>query len=163
MTFTRACEWHRHMDQHERPYKCREQSCQQLLGFTYLGGLLRHNREVHKENMGMKNYLTRILYCPFQNCDRNTSSGHGFTRQENLNDHIRRRHPNKELPKVLNLRGQTTSRTRVRQLQAALQQRDKRIAVQEQLIQSLESLVDTLQQEKSVFEAAASLCAMTLF
>ena len=93
-TFTRACEWNKHMDKHERPYKCLERGCERLLGFTYSGGLLRHNREVHKKNLSTRN----PLYCPFHNCNRNSASGHGFTRLENLNEHKRRRHPGEEPP-----------------------------------------------------------------
>jgi hypothetical protein len=37
------------MDRLERPYKCQESNCKCLLGFTYAGGLLHHNREVHKK------------------------------------------------------------------------------------------------------------------
>lgn len=92
--FTRTCEWNKHMDKHERPYKCQERGCERLLGFTYSGGLLRHNREVHKKNLATRD----PLYCPFSNCNRNSSSGHGFTRQENLNEHRRRRHTGEELP-----------------------------------------------------------------
>ena len=91
-TFTRACEWNKHMDKHERPYKCLERGCEILLGFTYSGGLLRHNREVHKKNLSTRN----PLYCPFHNCNRSLASGHGFTRLENLNEHKRRRHPGEE-------------------------------------------------------------------
>lgn len=97
-TFTRACEWNKHMDKHERPYKCLERGCERLLGFTYSGGLLRHNREVHKKNLSTRN----PLYCPFPNCNRNSASSHGFTRLENLNEHKRRRHPGEEPPVMPN-------------------------------------------------------------
>lgn len=97
-TFTRACEWHKHMDKHERPYKCFERGCERLLGFTYRGGLIRHNREVHKKNL----FTRTPIYCPFPNCNRNSGSGHGFTRQENLNEHKRRKHPGEEPPATAN-------------------------------------------------------------
>jgi hypothetical protein len=74
------------MDRHERPYKCHEPGCELSLGFTYSGGLLRHQREVHKMHLSIK----EALYCPFPNCNR--SSGAGFTRKENLEEHKRRRH-----------------------------------------------------------------------
>jgi hypothetical protein len=74
------------MDKHERPYKCTEPGCEKLQGFTYSGGLLRHQREVHKKNGTAKT----TLFCPEPNCNRH--SGTGFTRRENLNEHIRRRH-----------------------------------------------------------------------
>lgn len=75
------------MDKHERPYKCNEPTCEQNPGFTYSGGLLRHMREVHKKGVGP---ARRPLYCPHANCIRST--GEGFTRRENLEEHLRRRH-----------------------------------------------------------------------
>lgn len=74
------------MDKHDRPYKCNVKGCEKLQGFTYSGGLLRHEREVHKMHGGTK----KSLYCPFPDCKR--SSGSGFTRKENLAEHIRRVH-----------------------------------------------------------------------
>lgn len=74
------------MDKHDRPYKCPEPGCDKVQGFTYSGGLLRHQREVHKKNKS----TGRELYCHFPNCNRSTSQP--FTRQENLKEHIRRRH-----------------------------------------------------------------------
>lgn len=85
-TFRRPCEWNKHMDRHERPYKCNESSCELNPGFTYSGGLLRHQREVHKMHLSTK----QPFYCPYPNCNRN--SGAGFTRRENLEEHKRRRH-----------------------------------------------------------------------
>jgi hypothetical protein len=35
--FTRTCEWNKHMDKHERPYKCLERGCEHLPGFHILG------------------------------------------------------------------------------------------------------------------------------
>jgi hypothetical protein len=74
------------MDKHDRPYKCNVKGCEKLQGFTYSGGLLRHEREVHKMHGGTK----KSLFCPFADCKR--SSGAGFTRKENLAEHIRRVH-----------------------------------------------------------------------
>jgi len=74
------------MDKHDRPYKCTVSGCEKLRGFTYSGGLLRHEREVHKMHGGTK----KSLFCPFSDCKR--SSGSGFTRKENLAEHIRRVH-----------------------------------------------------------------------
>jgi hypothetical protein len=76
----------KHMDKHDRPYKCAVKGCEKLQGFTYSGGLLRHEREVHKMHGGTK----KSLFCPFADCKR--SSGAGFTRKENLAEHIRRVH-----------------------------------------------------------------------
>lgn len=76
----------KHMDKHDRPYKCQKPGCELLLGFTYSGGLLRHQREVHGEHGGRK----KVLHCPKENCKRH--SGSGFTREENLAEHMRRVH-----------------------------------------------------------------------
>lgn len=74
------------MDKHDRPYRCPHGSCAKLQGFTYSGGLLRHEREVHGKHGGPKSQLM----CPNADCKRH--SGKGFTRKENLNEHIRRVH-----------------------------------------------------------------------
>lgn len=76
------------MDKHDRPYKCMEPGCAKIQGFTYSGGLLRHQREVHKKN------IKKPLMCPYADCNRST--GNGFTRQENLKEHLRRRHMHTE-------------------------------------------------------------------
>ncbi|KAI6464625.1 hypothetical protein MCOR16_001532 [Pyricularia oryzae] len=86
--FSRKCEWNKHMDKHDRPYKCTAEGCEKLPGFTYSGGLLRHEREVHAKHGGPKNPLN----CPHPTCKRHT--GKGFSRQENLNEHLRRCHRN---------------------------------------------------------------------
>lgn len=78
------------MDKHDRPYKCMEPGCDKIQGFTYSGGLLRHQREVHKKNATAK----QPLMCPYPDCNRST--GNGFTRQENLKEHLRRRHMHTE-------------------------------------------------------------------
>lgn len=74
------------MDRHDRPYRCRDPTCAKLQGFTYSGGLLRHEREVHNKHGGPKERLR----CPYVDCKRH--DGNGFTRKENLNEHIRRVH-----------------------------------------------------------------------
>lgn len=78
------------MDKHDRPYRCPHPSCAKLQGFTYSGGLLRHEREVHGKHGGPK---TQMM-CPHEDCKRH--SGKGFTRKENLNEHIRRVHQSKD-------------------------------------------------------------------
>ncbi|KAF2489479.1 hypothetical protein BU16DRAFT_423610, partial [Lophium mytilinum] len=85
-TFDRKCERSKHMDKHDRPYKCTIAGCENLRGYTYSGGLLRHEREVHRMHGGSR----KSLFCPFADCKR--SSGQGFTRKENLAEHIRRVH-----------------------------------------------------------------------
>ena len=61
----------KHMDKHDRPYKCIAKGCETLPGFTYSGGLLRHEREVHGLYGGPKN----PLHCPHPNCKRHTGNG----------------------------------------------------------------------------------------
>ena len=70
----------------DRPYRCNHKACEGLKGFTYGGSLLRHEREVHNMHGGPQ----KPLLCPFQDCKR--ASGIGFTRKENLAEHIRRVH-----------------------------------------------------------------------
>ena len=86
----------KHMDKHDRPYRCPHPSCAKLQGFTYSGGLLRHEREVHGKHGGPKSQLM----CPHEDCKRHT--GKGFTRKENLNEHIRRVHQSRELQSQTN-------------------------------------------------------------
>ncbi|CAF9903314.1 MAG: hypothetical protein HETSPECPRED_000209 [Heterodermia speciosa] len=74
------------MDKHNRPYICEERGCEKILGFTYSGGLLRHQREVHRQHGGPK----AACMCPHSDCKRST--GAGFSRRENLIEHLRRRH-----------------------------------------------------------------------
>ncbi|KAK1761022.1 hypothetical protein QBC47DRAFT_19871 [Echria macrotheca] len=90
--FGRKCEWSKHMDKHDRPYKCAAEGCEKLAGFTYSGGLLRHEREVHGKHGGPKNSFN----CPHPNCKRHT--GKGFSRLENLNEHLRRVHTQNGAP-----------------------------------------------------------------
>ncbi|KAK0960299.1 hypothetical protein LTS01_020948, partial [Friedmanniomyces endolithicus] len=80
------------MDKHDRPYRCPHSQCAKLQGFTYSGGLLRHEREVHGKHGGPKAQLS----CPYEDCKRHT--GKGFTRKENLNEHIRRVHNDRSAP-----------------------------------------------------------------
>lgn len=73
------------MDKHERPYVCEEPECENR-GFTYSGGLTRHQREVHHQHGGPK----ASCMCPFPDCKRHV--GVGFSRKENLAEHLRRVH-----------------------------------------------------------------------
>lgn len=82
------------MDKHERPYKCDKPQCAKLLGFTYSGGLLRHEREVHGMHGGPKEQL----FCPIKHCKRHTEQG--FTRRENLQEHLRRVHKLHDLSEI---------------------------------------------------------------
>ncbi|KAF2785932.1 hypothetical protein K505DRAFT_214330, partial [Melanomma pulvis-pyrius CBS 109.77] len=51
--------------------------------------LLRHEREVHKMHSGG---AKKPCFCPFAGCRRSSSHGRGFTRKENLAEHVRRVH-----------------------------------------------------------------------
>ncbi|PHH75965.1 hypothetical protein CDD82_4202 [Ophiocordyceps australis] len=91
-TFVLRSAWNKHMDKHERPYRCPAPKCEKIPGFTYWGGLMRHEREVHRKHGG-----PRVkVYCPHPNCKRH--SGNGFSRQENLTEHLRRVHMNQAGP-----------------------------------------------------------------
>ncbi|KAL9030735.1 MAG: hypothetical protein Q9196_001161 [Gyalolechia fulgens] len=84
--FSRRSEWTKHMDKHTRPYVCNLPGCEKVRGFTYSGGLSRHQREVHRQYGGPKaSYM-----CPHRDCKRSTGSG--FSRRENLQEHVRRVH-----------------------------------------------------------------------
>lgn len=74
------------MAKHDRSEKCKLKVCEKRKGFTSRGDLFRHEREVHKLHGGAK----KSLFCPFHDCKR--SSGTSFTRQENLTEHVRRKH-----------------------------------------------------------------------
>ena len=74
------------MDKHTRPHVCQEPECENIRGFTYSGGLLRHQREVHRQHGGPK----AKCMCPHPDCKRST--GTGFSRKENLHEHLRRVH-----------------------------------------------------------------------
>ena len=76
----------KHMDKHTRPYVCEEPECENIRGFTYSGGLLRHQREVHRQHGGPR----AARMCPHKDCKRST--GVGFSRKENLQEHLRRVH-----------------------------------------------------------------------
>jgi len=78
--------YRRHVDKHVRPYRCSEAECSKLRGFTYSGGLRRHEYEVHGKHAGS----TGKLQCTVSGCTRQSSKG--FTRKGNLDDHIRRVH-----------------------------------------------------------------------
>lgn len=78
--------YRKHMDKHTRPYICNLPGCEKVRGFTYSGGLSRHQREVHRQNGGPK----ASYVCPHKDCKRSTGSG--FSRKENLQEHLRRVH-----------------------------------------------------------------------
>lgn len=97
------------MDKHNRPYVCDEPECDNIRGFTYSGGLLRHQREVHRQHGGPK----ASCMCPHKDCKRST--GVGFSRKENLNEHLRRCHqPQRPEGKSPATQEESSSRSRKR-------------------------------------------------
>jgi hypothetical protein len=74
------------VDSHLKPYRCKVEGCQNAR-FSSTACLLRHEREAHAmHGHGEKPYL-----CTYEGCERSTA-GHGFPRQWNLRDHMRRVH-----------------------------------------------------------------------
>lgn len=117
----------KHMDKHDRPYRCQEGGCEKLPGFTYSGGLLRHEREVHGKHGGPRKQLN----CPHPNCKRFT--GKGFSRQENLNEHLRRVHTDTGVGQVQMQNSQAQAQMQMHQQQHMLQQQIQHQHQQEQL------------------------------
>jgi hypothetical protein len=74
------------MDTHERIYHCLRPSCSKLKGFTYAGGLKRHEKQIHKMHGGAE------FYCSHAGCSRAVGGGQPFTRKENRADHLQRQH-----------------------------------------------------------------------
>ena len=87
--FARQCQYKKHIDRHQRPYVCENPECKSLRGFTYKGGLHRHQREVHQTETGLRG----MFYCSAPGCKRHT---HGFPRRENMEEHVRRIHKKKQ-------------------------------------------------------------------
>ncbi|EXJ53691.1 uncharacterized protein A1O5_13046, partial [Cladophialophora psammophila CBS 110553] len=78
---------------HERLYQCQEAGHELRPGFTYHGGLLRHEQEVHKMYLSAKK---TPIFCSFPNRPR--SSGKPYMRKENFEDHKRRIHKVEKRP-----------------------------------------------------------------
>ena len=75
------------VDKHDKTYKCSALDCKRNQGFASLAVLRRHETEIHgMHNTGQK------LHCPIPTCERH--KGKGFQRNEQLENHIRRKHPN---------------------------------------------------------------------
>ena len=148
----------KHMDKHNRPYVCEERGCENIKGFTYSGGLSRHQREVHRQNGGPK----ASCHCPHKDCKRST--GVGFSRKENLHEHLRRVHRDvgadqTEEPDTLSNEVAFVSGTRkrrraapvedqddendleqeVKKLRKELQEKDKRLERLEQVVARLQN------------------------
>ncbi|KAL9101467.1 MAG: hypothetical protein Q9187_009245, partial [Circinaria calcarea] len=103
-TFPRKSDWSKHMDKHNRPYICLAPNCKGLLGFTYQGGLTRHQREVHRERDDPK---APSFLCPHQDCKRST--GLGFSRKDNFEEHLKRVHRTAESENGVDIDGRSGS------------------------------------------------------
>ncbi|CAP68648.1 uncharacterized protein PODANS_7_6190 [Podospora anserina S mat+] len=80
------CNYDKFVDSHLKPYRCKVEGCQNAR-FSSTACLLRHEREAHAmHGHGEKPYL-----CTYEGCERSVA-GHGFPRQWNLRDHMRRVH-----------------------------------------------------------------------
>ncbi|KAK3379354.1 hypothetical protein B0T24DRAFT_646982 [Lasiosphaeria ovina] len=80
------CNYDKFVDSHLKPYRCKVEGCQNAR-FSSTACLLRHEREAHAmHGHGEKPYL-----CTYEGCER-AETGHGFPRQWNLRDHMRRVH-----------------------------------------------------------------------
>ncbi|KAH6624361.1 hypothetical protein B0J18DRAFT_176646 [Chaetomium sp. MPI-SDFR-AT-0129] len=80
------CNYDKFVDSHLKPYRCKVEGCQNAR-FSSTACLLRHEREAHAmHGHGEKPYL-----CTHDGCERSIA-GHGFPRQWNLRDHMRRVH-----------------------------------------------------------------------
>ncbi|PVI05156.1 hypothetical protein DM02DRAFT_668617 [Periconia macrospinosa] len=91
ITFRRRHAWRTHMDQHDRPFKCDVTDCTHIDGFSTRGELKRHVNSLHKKG---------TIYCTVPTCPRSSSSGgnNPFSRKDNLQDHMIRKHPNHRSP-----------------------------------------------------------------
>jgi hypothetical protein len=80
----------KHMDKHERPYRCTIDGCDHAQGFTSKGDLSRHERIVHK----LRSAQGSLLFCDEPDCARGPGGGTnaGFSRKDNLADHMLRKH-----------------------------------------------------------------------
>ncbi|KAJ5471989.1 hypothetical protein N7539_008558 [Penicillium diatomitis] len=148
-TFRRPCEWKKHMDKHDRPYKCYEPGCDKIQGLTYSGGLLHHQREVHKKNNDTK----EPLMCPYTDCNRST--GNGFTRRENLREHLRRRHMHTDdgltTSNLMDMPGERANpnsdencddlRNEVKRLRREMQKKDRRLEQLERIVTDLQKAI----------------------
>jgi hypothetical protein len=75
------------VDKHDKTYKCSALDCKRNQGFASLAILCRHETEIHgMHNTGQK------LHCLIPTCERHNRKG--FQRNEQLENHIRLKHPN---------------------------------------------------------------------
>ncbi|PHH64701.1 hypothetical protein CDD81_4142 [Ophiocordyceps australis] len=80
------CNYDKFIDSHLKPYRCKVKTCQ-AARFSSTACLLRHEREAH----GLHGHGEKPFLCTHVGCERSTT-GHGFPRQWNLRDHMKRVH-----------------------------------------------------------------------
>ncbi|KAK4239852.1 hypothetical protein C8A03DRAFT_42554 [Achaetomium macrosporum] len=80
------CNYDKFVDSHLKPYRCKVEGCQNAR-FSSTACLLRHEREAH----AMHGHGEKPYRCTYEGCERSIP-GHGFPRQWNLRDHMRRVH-----------------------------------------------------------------------
>ncbi|KAI2224395.1 hypothetical protein LOZ12_005687 [Ophidiomyces ophidiicola] len=83
---TQKCTYHKYLDSHLKPYRCKVPQCVDA-HFSSNACLFRHEREAH----GMHGHGENPHLCRFPSCDRSIP-GNGFPRRWNLHDHMRRVH-----------------------------------------------------------------------
>ncbi|KAF2792109.1 hypothetical protein K505DRAFT_308235 [Melanomma pulvis-pyrius CBS 109.77] len=102
LTFQRRSAWETHMNKHNRPFNCDATDCTHLNGFSTKGLLERHKRAKHIQILphGAVTKPNSKFYCRVPSCDRSSSSPSNkpFTRKDNRDDHIKRKHPDLPLP-----------------------------------------------------------------
>ncbi|KAL1986086.1 hypothetical protein VTN96DRAFT_6983 [Rasamsonia emersonii] len=85
---TQKCAYHKYLDSHLKPYRCKVPSCMaQKLHFSSNACLFRHEREAH----GFHGHGDNPHLCLFEGCERSIP-GYGFPRRWNLYDHMKRVH-----------------------------------------------------------------------
>ncbi|KAL2270347.1 hypothetical protein VTJ83DRAFT_2531 [Remersonia thermophila] len=80
------CNYDKFVDSHLKPYRCKVDGCENAR-FSSTACLLRHEREAH----AMHGHGEKPYRCTYEGCERSIP-GHGFPRQWNLRDHMRRVH-----------------------------------------------------------------------
>ncbi|KIW76962.1 hypothetical protein Z517_09406 [Fonsecaea pedrosoi CBS 271.37] len=79
--FPVAHAWKKHMDKHERPYKCTFEGCTNRDGFSKPCALMRHHEHLHLRKVQW--------FCIFEDCDRHER---GFFRSDHARKHEERVH-----------------------------------------------------------------------
>ena len=87
----------KHMNKHDRPYKCTVADCTNPNRFSSKGDLERHKRAKHKQlflHEAASQPRNLLHYCPEPSCHRSSSSSgnNPFTRKDHLQEHIKRKH-----------------------------------------------------------------------